>query len=120
MTASITWGGAMLVGVIAAFQLNFWQMNGHVFEIITRFLHETCGLSFIDIFETDGIEYLTFGRLMFARAFGGSLYLIGFLLLVVNIWMTARTGKSVNETREVFADPDMDKGPHDMGGCVPE
>ena len=64
MVASIGWGVvAMLVGVIIAFQLNFWEANGHVFEVITRFLNETLRLRFIPIFETDGIQYLTFGRL---------------------------------------------------------
>jgi cytochrome c oxidase cbb3-type subunit I/II len=64
MIASITWGVvAMLVGVIIAFQLNFWQVNGHLFEVITRFLNETLHLRFIPVFETDGIEFLTFGRL---------------------------------------------------------
>jgi len=64
MIASITWGVvAMLVGVLIAFQLNFWQVNGHVFETVTRFLNETLHLRFIPIFETNGIQYLTFGRL---------------------------------------------------------
>ena len=53
MVASIGWGVvAMLVGVIIAFQLNFWQMNGKFFEVIT-----------FGYFQTDGIQYLTFGRL---------------------------------------------------------
>ena len=43
--------------------------------------------------------------LMLFRAIGGTLYLVGFLLLVVNIWQTARSGSPVNETREVFDDP---------------
>jgi cytochrome c oxidase cbb3-type subunit I/II len=47
--------------------------------------------------------------LMLTRAIGGTLYLIGFLLLVVNIWKTARSGAPVNETREVFDDPTMAK-----------
>lgn len=64
MVASIGWGVvAMLVGVIIAFQLNFWEANGHIFEMITRFLNETLRLRFIPIFESDGIQYLTFGRL---------------------------------------------------------
>lgn len=64
MIASIGWGVvAMLVGVLIAFQLNFWQMNGHFFEVITAFLHNKLHLKFIPIFETDGIQYLTFGRL---------------------------------------------------------
>ncbi len=64
MIASITWGVvAMLVGVIIAFQLNFWQVNGHLFELMTRFLNETLHLSFVPVFETDGVEFLTFGRL---------------------------------------------------------
>ena len=58
MVASITWGViAMLVGVICAFQLNFWQVNGHIFEMMTGWLPERFQ------FKSDGIEYLTFGRL---------------------------------------------------------
>lgn len=58
MVASITWGVvAMLVGVIIAFQLNFWQVNGHIFEMMTGWLPERFQ------FKSDGIEYLTFGRL---------------------------------------------------------
>jgi cytochrome c oxidase cbb3-type subunit I/II len=45
--------------------------------------------------------------LMLTRAFGGLLYLVGFLLLVVNIWKTVRSGSPVNETREVYEDPAM-------------
>ena len=64
MVASIVWGVVgMLLGVIVAFQLNFWQVNGHIFESISRFFNETLRLSFIPVFDTDGIEYLTFGRL---------------------------------------------------------
>ncbi len=47
--------------------------------------------------------------LMLTRAIGGTLYLIGFLLLVINIWKTAKSGAPVNETREVFDDPAMEK-----------
>lgn len=58
MVASITWGViAMLVGVICAFQLNFWQVNGHIFEMMTSWLPESFQ------FKSQGIEYLTFGRL---------------------------------------------------------
>ncbi|MEX2578984.1 MAG: cytochrome-c oxidase, cbb3-type subunit I [Verrucomicrobiales bacterium] len=64
MIASIGWGlVAMLVGVIIAFQLNFWEANGHVFEMATRFLNETLRLRFVPVFDTEGIEFLTFGRL---------------------------------------------------------
>ena len=53
MIASIGWGlVAMLVGIIAAFQLNFWQMNGKFLEWIT-----------FGWFRSEGVEYLTFGRL---------------------------------------------------------
>ena len=52
MIASIAWGVvAMLVGVIAAFQLNFWQANGKIFGWL------------IPGFDTEGIQYITFGRL---------------------------------------------------------
>jgi cytochrome c oxidase cbb3-type subunit I/II len=47
--------------------------------------------------------------LMLTRAIGGTLYLCGFILLVINIWKTAKSGKAVNETREVFEDPAMEK-----------
>ncbi|MCB1241895.1 MAG: cytochrome-c oxidase, cbb3-type subunit I [Verrucomicrobiales bacterium] len=47
--------------------------------------------------------------LMLTRAIGGTLYLVGFLLLAVNIWMTARSGVATNETREVFVDPTSKK-----------
>ncbi len=39
--------------------------------------------------------------LMLARVFGGAAYLIGFGIMVYNLWMTARSGKPHNETREV-------------------
>jgi cytochrome c oxidase cbb3-type subunit I/II len=53
MTASIVWGlVGMLVGVLAATQLSWWQMNGHFLEWITR-----------GAVQTDGLSYLTFGRL---------------------------------------------------------
>jgi len=44
--------------------------------------------------------------LMLFRAIGGTLYLIGFIIMVVNLVMTIRAGSPVNETREVFEDPD--------------
>ncbi len=47
--------------------------------------------------------------LMLTRAIGGTLYLTGFILLVINIWKTAKSGRAVNETREVFEDPAMEK-----------
>jgi cytochrome c oxidase cbb3-type subunit I/II len=53
MTASIIWGViGMLVGVIAATQLSWWQMNGHFLETITG-----------GWIKADGISFLTFGRL---------------------------------------------------------
>jgi cytochrome c oxidase cbb3-type subunit I/II len=39
---------------------------------------------------------------MFARLFGGFLYLIGFLLLAYNFFKTIRAGKPTHETREVL------------------
>lgn len=66
MIASIGWGiVGMLVGVIAAFQLNFWQANGHIFEAITQAIHNVLAIVKIPfpVFDTDGIQYLTFGRL---------------------------------------------------------
>lgn len=48
------------------------------------------------------VETLTSIRwLMGARALGGSMYLIGTILMGVNIFLTIRKGRAVNETREV-------------------
>ncbi len=47
--------------------------------------------------------------LLIIRGIGGFFYLAGFALLVINIWKTARSGSPVNETREVFDDPEMKK-----------
>jgi cytochrome c oxidase cbb3-type subunit I/II len=53
MIASIIWGIiGMLVGVIAATQLSWWQMNGQFLEMIT-----------FGLIKADGISFLTFGRL---------------------------------------------------------
>ncbi len=53
MIASIFWGiVGMLVGVIAATQLSWWQMNGHFLEWIT-----------FGAIKAEGISFLTFGRL---------------------------------------------------------
>ncbi len=40
--------------------------------------------------------------LMMMRTVGGGLFLLGHLLMVYNIWRTIRSGRAVNETREVF------------------
>ena len=48
------------------------------------------------------IETLTSIRAMMGfRIIGGSLYLVGMILMGVNIWLTIRKGSPVNETREV-------------------
>ena len=53
MLASIIFGVvALLVGVIAASQLNFWEMNGKFLQWLT-----------FGWFKNEGVEYLTFGRL---------------------------------------------------------
>lgn len=53
MIASIIWGiVGMLVGVLAATQLSWWQMNGQFLEVIT-----------FGLIKADGISFLTFGRL---------------------------------------------------------
>jgi len=53
MIASIFWGIiGMTVGALIAFQLNFWQMNGKFLEVLT-----------FGKFQTEGISFLTFGRL---------------------------------------------------------
>jgi cytochrome c oxidase cbb3-type subunit I/II len=53
MIASLIFGIiALLVGVIAASQLNFWEMNGKFLQWLT-----------FGWFKNEGVEYLTFGRL---------------------------------------------------------
>jgi len=53
MTASIFWGIiGMLVGVLAATQLSWWQMNGKFLETIT-----------FGLFKAEGLAYITFGRI---------------------------------------------------------
>ena len=48
------------------------------------------------------IETLTSIRAMMGfRIIGGSLYLVGMILMGINIWLTIRKGSPVNETREV-------------------
>ena len=53
MNASIFWGiVGMLVGVLAATQLSWWQMNGKFLETIT-----------FGLFKGEGLSYITFGRI---------------------------------------------------------
>ncbi len=53
MIASIIWGiVGMLVGVIIATQLSWWQMNGKFLESIS-----------FGLFQGEGLQYITFGRL---------------------------------------------------------
>ena len=53
MIASIFWGiVGMLVGVICATQLSWWQMNGHFVEMVTG-----------GWLKAEGLSYLTFGRI---------------------------------------------------------
>jgi len=42
--------------------------------------------------------------MMYTRAFGGTLYIVGFFMLAFNIWKTARSGQAVNGTVEVFVE----------------
>lgn len=49
---------------------------------------------------------------MLFRAIGGGLYLLGFLLMVFNIWKTARGGNAVNGSIEIAAD-EVDHGADD-------
>ena len=53
LIATVVWAVvSMLVGVLIAFQLNFWQMNGKFLEAIT-----------FGAFKADGVSFLSFGRL---------------------------------------------------------
>jgi cytochrome c oxidase cbb3-type subunit I/II len=60
------------------------------------------------------IETLTSIRAMMGfRIVGGSLYLAGFLLMAVNLWLTMRKGKAVEESREVAV---IERGEKDTMG----
>ncbi len=48
--------------------------------------------------------------LMHFRAIGGTLYLAGFILMVVNIWLTVRKKKPVNGTIEVVVEKSTKRG----------
>ncbi|MEI7909404.1 MAG: cbb3-type cytochrome c oxidase subunit I, partial [Verrucomicrobiota bacterium] len=68
MCASIFWAIiGMTLGVLIGSQLSWWQMNGHVLEMVTKPLHDWLtakfGWDWWPFFKTDGISYLTFGRL---------------------------------------------------------
>jgi cytochrome c oxidase cbb3-type subunit I/II len=53
MNASIFWGIiGMLVGVLAATQLSWWQMNGKFLETVT-----------FGLIKSEGLSYITFGRI---------------------------------------------------------
>jgi len=53
LAASVIWAiVGMLVGVIIATQLSWWQMNGQILETIS-----------FGLFHGDGVSFLTFGRL---------------------------------------------------------
>ncbi|GAA5122144.1 cytochrome-c oxidase, cbb3-type subunit I [Luteolibacter yonseiensis] len=53
MTASIFWGIiGMLVGVLAATQLSWWQMNGKFLEMLS-----------FGLLKSEGLSYITFGRI---------------------------------------------------------
>jgi cytochrome c oxidase cbb3-type subunit I/II len=53
MIASIIWGiVGMLVGVLIATQLSWWQMNGQFLQMVT-----------FGLIKADGISFLTYGRL---------------------------------------------------------
>ncbi|MEI6655041.1 MAG: cbb3-type cytochrome c oxidase subunit I [Verrucomicrobiota bacterium] len=68
MIAAIFWAlVGMTVGVLIACQLSWWQMNGNVLEAMTKPLHDWVtaefGWDWWPYFQTDGISFLTFGRL---------------------------------------------------------
>ena len=53
MIASLIWGiVGMLVGVLAATQLSWWQMNGKFLEVIS-----------FGLIKAEGLSYITFGRI---------------------------------------------------------
>ena len=69
MIASLVFGlVAMVVGVLIATQLSWWTMNGHFIETVTKGIHDLTifgwhPLGWCPVFEMEGIQYLTFGRL---------------------------------------------------------
>lgn len=75
MIASIVWGlVGMLVGVIAASQLSWWQANGKFLESITFGLVNTDGLSFLTYgrlrpLHTNAVIFAFVGNMMFAGVY---------------------------------------------------
>ncbi len=68
MVAAIFWAiVGMSVGVLIASQLSWWQMNGHVLELLTKPLHDWVtakfGWDWWPFFQTDGMAHLTISRL---------------------------------------------------------
>ncbi|KAB2642046.1 MAG: hypothetical protein DVB26_03845, partial [Verrucomicrobia bacterium] len=68
MIASICWAIiGMTLGVMIGSQLSWWQMNGHILEVLTKPLHDWLttkfGWDWWPFIQTDGISFLTFGRL---------------------------------------------------------
>ncbi|MEM1297364.1 MAG: cbb3-type cytochrome c oxidase subunit I, partial [Verrucomicrobiota bacterium] len=69
MIASIVWGlVGMLVGVIAAAQLSWWEGNGNFLQVATTWINEISifgwqAFSWFPIIKTEGLSFLTYGRL---------------------------------------------------------
>jgi len=61
----------------------------------------------------------TIRPLMLFRVFGGALYLVGWLLLVYNVWQTLRGAQAVNGSIEVYADEaHATERPLGLGGTI--
>jgi cytochrome c oxidase cbb3-type subunit I/II len=58
----------------------------------------TLKYEFVETLKSIHVEY-------FLRSIGGTLYLVGFVLCGINIWMTARSGVATNDSVEVAALP---------------
>ncbi len=75
MSASILWGiVGMLVGVLAATQLSWWQMNGKFLEVISFGLIQSEGLSFITYgrlrpLHTNAVIFAFVGNMVFAGVY---------------------------------------------------
>ena len=58
--------------------------------------------------------------LMLFRAIGGTLYLFGFGMMVVNVWLSVRKKQTVNGTIEIIHDPDKVAKPGFWGAIFAE
>ncbi|MCA9579484.1 MAG: cytochrome-c oxidase, cbb3-type subunit II, partial [Myxococcales bacterium] len=104
--------GTQLKSVSAA-NFHFWIGTFGILLYVTSMWTAgiTQGLMWREMAEGGGLAYRNFVQTLVAlrpmywmRLIGGSLYLVGFIVMAWNLWATARSGKAVNGEAEVTVD----------------